>query len=360
MKKIISLFVCLIAMITVHGQAIKTYSGTYIIDGESQYEENVGTATYTYYNDESGNRVYHGAFVFKSSNSSYPHQSISGHYVHGKRSGKWKIGRKGTSGTGFTNVYYVYEGVFKNDTLNGLYREYIMYYDHSNSVFHLNENGQMITGMPSTPERQFTVYGDKIVGPVISHSYNTKEVIRRQKEVTGQTNERGKATGTWVVRDLNPDYAHIIQKRIYYEGVCYKILTEDNSTGKITVEYQLPENFVSALKSTYNALSNTFIYFSDIYQLIDYGYTRRPRHAANLIDNVIDSFENYPIDPATLELLTRRRAQNEDYTTSFQLFNLGRMDLDIYSYAGVPYGNRVKILSPYSLFTKRSTKQKEE
>ena len=167
MKKVISLFVCLLAMITVHGQAIKTYSGTYIFGGDSQYKENVGTATYTYYNDESGNRVYHGAFVFKSSNSSYPLRSISGHYVHGKRSGKWKIGRKGTSGTGFTDVYYVYEGVFKNDTLNGLYREYIMYYDHSNRVYHLNENGQMITGMPSSPERQFTVYGTLVSGCLI-------------------------------------------------------------------------------------------------------------------------------------------------------------------------------------------------
>lgn len=348
MKKFISLFVCLIAMITVHGQAIKTYSGTYILGGDH------GTATYSYYNDESGNRVYHGAFVFKSSDSPYPHQSISGHYVHGKRSGKWKIGFKQSATLTYTpSTYHVYEGVFKNDTINGLYREYIMYYKNSSQVYHYNGNGLPITGMPSTPERQFTFCGNKIVGPVISHSYDMKEVIRRQEEVTGQTNERGKATGTWVVRDLNPSYAHIIQKRLYYEGICYKILTEDNSTGKITVEYQLPEDFVSALKSTYNALSNTFIYQGDIYRLIDYGYTQRgSRYDRNEIQNVIDDFENYPIDPASLKLLT---SSGDEYTTSFKLFNLGKERfLGIHFHNGESsYGKSVEILSPYSLFTKQ-------
>ena len=222
MKKFISLFVSLIAIITVHGQAIKTYSGTYIVRG--QYKDNVGTATYNYYNDESGKRVYHGAFVFKTSDSPYPLKSISGHYVHGKRSGKWKIG------TYDSGMYYVFEGAFKNDTLNGVYREYIMYCKEGR-VYYRDGSWRTISGMPPTPERQFTVCGNKIVGPVISHSHAETKFIQEQKEVTGQTNERGKATGTWVVRNADPDYAHIIQKRLYYEGICYKILTEDNSRG---------------------------------------------------------------------------------------------------------------------------------
>ena len=310
MKKFISLFVSLIAIITVHGQAIKTYSGTYIVRG--QYKDNVGTATYNYYNDESGKRVYHGAFVFKTSDSPYPLKSISGHYVHGKRSGKWKIG------TYDSGMYYVFEGAFKNDTLNGVYREYIMYCKEGR-VYYRDGSWRTISGMPPTPERQFTVCGNKIVGPVISHSHAETKFIQEQKEVTGQTNERGKATGTWVVRNADPDYAHIIQKRLYYEGICYKILTEDNSRGGITVEYHLPKDFVSALKSTYNALSNTFIYQGDTYRLIDYGYTKGVHvNGINEIQNIVDLFEDYPIDPVSLALL------KQDYNvTSFNLINTG-------------------------------------
>lgn len=97
-------------------------------------------------------------------------------------------------------------------------------------------------------------------------------------------------------------------------------------------------------------MSNTFIYQGDTYRLIDYGYTKGVHvNGINEIQNIVDLFEDYPIDPVSLALL------KQDYNvTSFNLFNLGRINnLGINFYTGERYGKYVEILSPYSLFTKR-------
>jgi len=66
---------CLFANL-LQAQTIKTYSGPY---------EN-GKATYQYYEDNNGERIYNGPFTYKSIDGTI---RITGTYKNGKRNGSW-------------------------------------------------------------------------------------------------------------------------------------------------------------------------------------------------------------------------------------------------------------------------------
>ena len=65
-----------LVILQLHAQTLKTYSGPY----------GKGTATYQYYEDNNGERVYHGTFSYKGLEGTI---KIAGTYKNGKRNGNW-------------------------------------------------------------------------------------------------------------------------------------------------------------------------------------------------------------------------------------------------------------------------------
>lgn len=351
MRRLLILFFCLTVGLELQGQPLKTYSGTYNLRYFDRYiGKNYGHATYSYYENQSGERIGHGNFIFKSEDTPYPFTAIYGQYTHGKRSGKWKIMFADTWGMNAFGYYRIYEGYFKNGKLDGLYKEY-----------NLPNYGRGTVKLSKTPERQFNVHGNKIVGPIISHSYNQDDdneryFHHRETEITGQTNERGKAHGTWIEKYTDSNYAHLTNFREYYEGICYKIYTKNAARGTIFIDYELPKDLVSQLKNTFNAETNSFIYQGDEYRLIPYG--EKADHKG------IDEFSNYSseVDPATLNILECHGCGGDEYAGSLKLYNLCIGDrLPIYrSYGLMHEQETVKIESPFSIFKNISLIKKTE
>lgn len=99
MKQIISIVLMTLTVQASVGQTLKTYSGVY--EG--------GKATYTYYEDENGERVKHGKFSYSNVNKgigvgggmsvSYATTiSASGNYKDGLKDGKWTYKNKTAGG----------------------------------------------------------------------------------------------------------------------------------------------------------------------------------------------------------------------------------------------------------------------
>ena len=81
-----------------------------------------GGGWYDYYVDSQGRRIKHGDFVYRSGNDVYYSEmsEIHGHFLHGKKSGKWTLRCLKENGTYDDKSFYL-EVNYKNDTLNGPY-----------------------------------------------------------------------------------------------------------------------------------------------------------------------------------------------------------------------------------------------
>ncbi|MGB1051273.1 MAG: hypothetical protein ACPGYF_04865 [Chitinophagales bacterium] len=102
----VSLIVLGLFALTAYGQSRKSYSGPYWADQNSTTRGLDGNTTYTYYEDENGNRLYDGAFSYtgtKSAGNDKFTVSIKGTYEDHLRSGSFNttttLRSSGSSGT---------------------------------------------------------------------------------------------------------------------------------------------------------------------------------------------------------------------------------------------------------------------
>lgn len=184
------------------GQTLKTYSGVY--EG--------GKATYTYYEDENGERVKHGKFSYSNVNKgigvgggmsvSYATTiSASGNYKDGLKDGKW---------------------TYKNKTAGGG----VVFSDFSVIVNYVD--GRM-EGTLTNKGTTFQMKNNRITGQV-------RKVKKTQNEdwtMSGQFDEDGFPDGTWTKNYKSYGNLYVdIEK--YVHGILVAKQTKNESTGEIT------------------------------------------------------------------------------------------------------------------------------
>ena len=192
-------------MLTVHasvGQTLKTYSGLY----------KNGKATYTYYEDENGERVKHGKFTYNKvdkgigvgggMNISYATTiSASGNYKNGVKDGTWTYKNK-TAGGGITFADFSAVINYADGRMEGT----------------LNNAGTI-----------FQMRNNRITGQV-------KKVTKTRNEdwtLTGQFDEEGFPDGTWTKNYKS--YGNLYEDtEKYVHGLLVAKQTKNESTGEIT------------------------------------------------------------------------------------------------------------------------------
>lgn len=184
------------------GQTLKTYSGL--------YED--GKATYTYYEDENGERVKHGKFTYNKTDKgigvgggmavSYATTiSASGSYKNSMKDGKWTYKNKTAGGSitfaNFSAVVNYVDGRMEGPLNN------------SGAIFQMKNN--------------------RITGQV-------KKVKQNQNEnwsLSGQFDEEGFPDGTWVKNYKSYGNLYVDTEK-YVHGLLVAKQTKNESTGKIT------------------------------------------------------------------------------------------------------------------------------
>lgn len=194
MKQIV--FSAALAILTVQvsvGQTLKTYSGLY--EG--------GKATYTYYEDENGERVKHGKFTYSYATT----LSASGNYKDGIKDGKW---------------------IYKNKTT------VINYVDGS------------MEGTLTNAGKTFQMKNNRITGRVKKIDNSRDENLT----ISGQFDEEGFPDGTWT-KSYESDGNLYIDTEKYVHGLLIAKQRKNESTGEIT-RYEFndvdPQEYLSAYK----------------------------------------------------------------------------------------------------------------
>ena len=180
------------------GQTPKTYSGLY--EG--------GQATYTYFEDENGERIKHGKFTYNKKNNGVeaildkiiPYTETkfaSGNYNNGVKEGKWtyksKIAGKDAVFSDFSvTINYM------NGRMEGT----------------LNNGGEL-----------FQMKNNRITGPV---KKNNKEW-----NISGQFDEDGFPDGTWTKKYQSGGNLYVDTEK-YVHGLLIDKQTKNESTGEIT------------------------------------------------------------------------------------------------------------------------------
>lgn len=218
-KVIISTVLIMLAAQASMGQTLKTYNGL--------YED--GQATYTYYEDENGERIKHGKFTYNKADKgigvgggmsvSYATTiSASGNYKNGMKDGEWTYINK-TTGGGIT------------------------FSDFSAVVNYVD--GRM-EGALNNAETTFQMKNNRITGQV-------KKAKKTQNEdwtMSGQFDEEGFPDGTW--SKSYKSYGNLyVDTEKYVHGLLIAKQTKNESTGKIT-RYEFddvnPQEFLDAYK----------------------------------------------------------------------------------------------------------------
>ena len=201
-QAIISTVLMTLAVQASVGQTLKTYSGL--------YED--GKATYTYYEDENGERVKHGTFSYNKGNKgigvgggmavSYATTiSASGNYKNGIKDGKW---------------------TYKNKTAGGS----ITFADFSAVVNYVD--GRM-DGPLNNSGTIFQMKNNRITG----HVKKVKKTQNEDWSLSGQFDEEGFPDGIWTKNYKSYGNLYVDTEK-YVHGLLVAKQTKNESTGKIT------------------------------------------------------------------------------------------------------------------------------
>lgn len=249
MKKICILCLFIMFALAVSGQQLKQFSK------ENSY--NGGFTRYTYYEDVSGKRTLHGLYEYKSHGLRFPRMAIRGNYKNGKRDGMWIIMFYEESKYG--DYYNIYEITFRSGYLDGLCRHYKTSSDDEIISSWLDQK-HVEKNIYKSLKEQMTFHNNKIIGDVIyNYYYGTTKV---------KINERGRACG--ICTEPLDNEGILVRTYEYFEGVCCRIMRKDMFRGTAETVYALPDDFITALKATFNRTDNTFSYRGDTYRLIKY------------------------------------------------------------------------------------------
>lgn len=223
MKKSILLLILSVTVGSGMGQTLKTYSGLY--EG--------GKATYTYYEDENGERIKQGKFTYNKTQSgvgvgvgmiggniSYTDtQYASGNYNKGKKNGEWiykhKVASKNIVFSDFSAVINYVDGHMEGT---------------------LNSQGDI-----------FQMKNNRITGKV-------KKIMKTRNEnwtMSGQFDDDGFPDGVWIKRYQSYGNLYIDTEK-YVHGLLVLKQTKNESTGNIT-RYEFedvdPQEYISAYNS---------------------------------------------------------------------------------------------------------------
>ena len=208
------------------GQTLKTYSGLY--EG--------GQATYTYYEDENGERVKHGKFTYNKCDKkvdvergmSIPYTKIlsaSGNYKNGVKDGTWTYEDKTDGGkikfAGFSAIIN-----YVNGRMEGILV-------HEGAMFQMKNN--------------------RITGPV----KKTKKTLKEDWMLSGQFDDDGFPDGNWK-KDYKLDGNLYVDTEKYVHGLLVAKQTQNVSTGKIT-RHEFPDVNPQDYVAAYNPAKDSTI-----------------------------------------------------------------------------------------------------
>ena len=197
----------LVGIQTSVGQTLKTYSGL--------YED--GKATYTYYEDENGERVKHGRYTYSRRDIVVGTYYVTGNYKNNRKDGKWTYKVTGRNSTRTLAIDYA----------NGVMEGCINYTSRGNQ-----ERYQMIN--------------NRVIG-VVNEKKQASIALPEAYVLTGQFDNEGFPDGTWV-KDYEKDGNRFIDTEKYVHGILIAKQTKNESTGKIERSqfYIDPQKFVAA------------------------------------------------------------------------------------------------------------------
>lgn len=204
---------------SLQAQTIKTYSGPY----------GKGNATYQYYEDNNGERVYNGSFTYKGLEGTI---KITGTYKNGKRNGNWVCT--------LTNHFYIVmtmSGTIQVNYLNGN-REGISTYSLSKDVNRFDVSGKetetgRINFKNNIPSGEyFFSLANKVNSNAGKRETNTT--------IKGSFDENGYKTGEWNIQSVNNNLP-IEEVKRYKQGYCYWYISRISSTGEINKRFDSTE-----------------------------------------------------------------------------------------------------------------------
>lgn len=204
---------------SLQAQIIKTYSGPY----------GKGNATYQYYEDNNGERVYNGSFTYKGLEGTI---KIIGAYKNGKRNGNWVCT--------LTNHFYIVmtmSGTIQVNYLNGN-REGISTYSLSKDVNRFDVSGKetetgKINFKNNIPSGEYFFS--------LTNKVNSNAGKREIKtSIKGSFDENGYKTGEWNIQSVNNNVPTEEVKR-YKKGYCYYYISRISSTGEINKKFDSTE-----------------------------------------------------------------------------------------------------------------------
>lgn len=216
-----------LVVLQLQAQTLKTYSGPY----------GKGTATYQYYEDNNGERVYHGTFSYKGLEGTI---KIVGSYKNGKRNGNWV-------GT-LENHFYLLltmTGTIQVNYLNGN-REGISTYTLTRNVDKFDVSGKetetcKINFKNNIPSGEYY--------RTITSKVNSNAGKRDINTVTkGFFDENGYKTGDWNIQSIKNNFPTEEIKK-YKKGYCYWYISRVSSTGEINKRFDSTEFANSYAKS---------------------------------------------------------------------------------------------------------------
>lgn len=255
--KLLTITLIMTTGLIVQGQAPKTYNGNF---NSINFQ---GTASYSYYEDNSEQRIFNGPFSFKAPKAG---ASVSGSYSDNLKNGNWKIVLTNVPNTELIMKYSItatVSGSYDKGNLNGMWtlsRTKIIsfsesgisnYYKAQISAFsYLFDEKKIDFSKSSSATETSTVNfsNNKFAGNFIYSVNKGKSIVK------GQFNENGYFNGAWSITYYQ-DGVLISQTKTYLNGLLLTVKSKDNSTGEITTIYDKSKE-VNEFLQNYNEKGN--------------------------------------------------------------------------------------------------------
>lgn len=210
MKNLISSIALLMLAVSSVGQTLKTYNGP--------YEE--GNVTYTYYEDENGERVRHGKFTYTESYPGISSFTVTGSYKNGMKDGRW---------------------TFKDISRNRKETKILNLVD-GNLEGYISKTTQERNSAAHT--ERYQMKNNRLIGMVKMKDNNI--------DACGQFDDEGFPDGVWVNKYKNEyDGSIITETEEYVHGVLVSKQKKNEITGEIWRQkfYLEPRKFIAAYNS---------------------------------------------------------------------------------------------------------------
>ncbi|MCZ8353769.1 MAG: hypothetical protein O9340_03470 [Cyclobacteriaceae bacterium] len=214
----ITFFLVAIGFHNSSGQTLISYTGTF----------DDGIASYEYYLSETGERMYHGAFTYKSVDDYKKDEiQISGKFKNNLKFGLWKYTFHWKDETVFGHINRGKKIMISGNYENGLLQGNWLYTEIDNATNKMIKKST-IQFKDGVPNNTYSYQDNKIVNQ-IDYMQNIS--------ITGAYNEQGLMHGRWTIKyKINKiDY---IDTRLYEEGKIKEHKVINLSTGdKVEPEY---------------------------------------------------------------------------------------------------------------------------